>query len=56
MTVQANVVPATSLVKATEDVLPEHIVEFRGVAIAKGIGSTYIVTVIDAPPPGQPAV
>lgn len=47
--VHEKVVPDVKLDKATDEVAPEHIVEVTGVAVAKGIGLTVIVTRIDVP-------
>ena len=49
LTVQLNVVPATSELKATDVVCPLHIVSLDGVAIAKGLGSTVTTTVVEGP-------
>ena len=48
-TVQSKVVPVTLLVRAMDEVVPEHIVCNAGVAIATGIGFTVITTVIGIP-------
>ena len=49
VTVQVYVVPATSLVKAIEVVPPEHIVEWTGVTVRKGIGLTATLTIMVVP-------
>ena len=49
VTVQVKVVPATLLVKGIEVVLPEHIVDVAGVAVATGFGLTVIVIVSGVP-------
>jgi hypothetical protein len=49
VTVQANVVPATLLVRAIDVAVPEQIVCVAGVAVATGVGLTVIVTVIAFP-------
>jgi len=49
LTVQLNVVPATSELKAIDVVCPLHIVWLGGVAIAKGLGFTVTTTVIEDP-------
>jgi hypothetical protein len=48
-TVHAKVVPATGLLKATEDAVPEQIVCRAGVAVATGVGLTVMTTVIGVP-------
>jgi hypothetical protein len=55
VTVHAKVVPATLLPNATEEALPEQIVEAAGVAVADGIGLTVTVAVIAVPaqPPAE---
>lgn len=49
VTVQANVVPVTLLVRAIDVAVPEHIVCDDGVAVATGVGLTVMVTVIAFP-------
>jgi hypothetical protein len=48
-TVQANVVPATVLVKATDVADPEQIVTGDGVAVTAGVGLTVMTTEIGVP-------
>lgn len=48
-TVQANVVPVTLLVRATDVAAPEHIVCEPGVAMATGMGLTVITTTFVVP-------
>ena len=48
-TVQAKVVPATLLVRATEDAVPEQIVWEAGVAVTTGVGLTVTTTVTGVP-------
>ena len=52
VTVQAKVVPATLLVSAMEEAVPEQIVCEVGVAVTTGVGLTVMVTEIGVP--GQP--
>ena len=49
LTVQLNVVPATSELKAIDVLCPLHIIWLDGVAIAEGIGSTVTTTVTEGP-------
>jgi hypothetical protein len=48
-TVHAKVVPATGLLRATEEAVPEQIVWDAGVAVATGVGLTVITTVTGVP-------
>jgi hypothetical protein len=48
-TVQANVVPVTVLLRATEVDVPEQMVCDTGVAVATGVGLTVTTTVIGDP-------
>ena len=52
VTVHANVVPVTLLVRAIPLAVPEQIVCDAGVAVTTGVGFTVMVTVIGVP--GQP--
>jgi len=49
LTVQLNVVPEISELKAIDVVCPLHIVWLDGVAIAEGLGFTVTTTVIEDP-------
>jgi hypothetical protein len=50
---QEKVAPVVKLLRATDVVAPEQIVEVTGVAVTKGTGLTVMVTGIGVP--GQPA-